>query len=131
MKLAGSFFKIVIPLTSMSDIAFILLIFVIVISLSGAAQSTITLLPRSDTGTMINQKADQVTVIITDEWQTIDGTPLQVNGVEPAEIINTLDNKLPVHIYCQEDVPCSRVTTLLDLFEKRGFSTFRFAVRSS
>ena len=126
MKLANIPFKIDIPLTCISDIAFLLLIFVILISLTGTKKYNIELPDSKSIIKEDNENSINITFIDDDILiNNITTSGLKIN------IINELkkQDKKFIKIIAGKNLPFKKLKQALKILEQQKFNRIQFVVK--
>ena len=114
-----------IPLTHMADIAYLLLIFIIIFSLLSTQTDAAVSLPAS---THAGEKADTgTTLTITNDHYSIGQSKTDDTSSLRMEL-ERAGRETPVAIIAGGDIPFGRIREALRLLEELGFTTIEFMV---
>ncbi|MDR0465635.1 MAG: biopolymer transporter ExbD [Treponema sp.] len=131
MKLRRKKKKIFIPLFSMSDIAFLLLIFIMLVSLINYRKEVNIEYPVAQTGLRTNAEKNMDVWIDINGRIYIDGNAADRNALEwkIADLsVNAPDTR--VHIIADRGTPYSNVNSVLESFQVLQYRFVSFAVKN-
>ena len=128
MKLKKQAFKNNIPIASMSDIAFLLLIFIIIISLSSTKNYDVRL---PDSNSMIREDRNNCINILVPLNNDVLINGISTQGIEK-KIIQRLKKEgsnMKIKLIADRDLPFIKIKKILKILEKRELSEIQFVVK--
>ena len=125
MKLKKNSILWSVPLTNMADIAYLLLIFIIIFSLISSQKNYSVLLPTSKSGDDTNKESYKI--ILTEDLYILDEVIIEDENILK-ERLSLLDNKNPVTLIASKDMSFKTIKKMIELLRKINFNKIEFLV---
>jgi len=133
MNLRRSPRRFVVPLNSMSDVAFLLLIFIMLVALINYRREVKIEYPEAETAKKVSQERDNLEIWIDRQGGLyLAGVPSGIEEVEDG-IIEAYQNApgTRVHIIADRDTPFEYVHRVLELLQILEYRAVSFVVRDA
>jgi biopolymer transport protein ExbD len=132
MKLRRERKKFVVPLNSMSDVAFLLLIFIMLVALINYRREVKIEYPEAETAKRTSAEKNMEIWIDRSGAVYLDGLPCTLRAVEDA--VGNLYRNAPdtrLHIIADRDTPFSNVHKVLEILQLLQYRVVSFVVKDA
>jgi biopolymer transport protein ExbD len=130
MKLNRQRKQFIVPLNSMSDVAFLLLIFIMLVSLINYRREVKIAYPEAETAKKTSEAKNLEIWIDREGALYLDGAPSDLNAIENG-IIDTYQAApdTRIHIIADRDTPFEYVNSVLQLLQMLQYRVVSFVVK--